>query len=173
MLDAQPAPSPSRRAFQGPLPAGMALLLIAASGCYVHVPADDPLPPPGASVRVTLEPEGIRRVRDEVGMDLEYLEGRLGEARGDSLVVSMLMSRLPGGGASTLRRNFALPMTEVDRVQREELSRSRTAMLAVGVGGILGYAISQFGAGSSGDPGPGNGDGDGSPVIIPWWSLGF
>ena len=140
--------------------AGAALLAVMLSGCYhyvAHSPAD-PIPP-GARVRVQLDPAGASAIDATIGPSVVTLEGETMEWRPDSIVLSVrsAQTRLGERFAWTGLR-AAFPPATVQRIERRELSRRRSVTLGVGtaLAGVLVIkaAIDAAGGGTPGGGGP-------------------
>ena len=129
-----------------------ALGVLFTSACQVYVPAGTPAPTPGSSVRVLIEPDAVERVREEAGQPMPpYLKGRLLGSGGDSVRVSVLMPVSPQD-VQRNRQVFSVSYSEVLEIQREALSRPRTALLAATVLGllVLAFASAESSGGSQG-----------------------
>lgn len=136
-------------------------------GCYAYLPAatvpggDAALA--GRTVRVTLTADGTRRVEPTLGAGVQEVEGVVERATADSLsmtvrqVTTATRERFASTGATV-----TLPRAVVSGTGVQELSRSRTAILAAGVAAVLG-SIAALVSASSG----GSGTGDTGPSPQP------
>ncbi len=121
-----------------PLSRGAATLGVLFSyACQVYVPAGTPAPTPGTLVRVLIEPDAVQRVSEEAGQPMPpYLRGRLLGSSGDSVRVSVLMPVNPQD-VQRNRQVFSVASSEVLEIQRQALSRPRTALLGGTVAALL------------------------------------
>lgn len=107
-----------------------------SSGCFHYVPTDLSTAAGGGDIRIHLtreRPDELQELFEspETGSTL----GRIVELGGDHLVVRVPLAgpagvRAPGPAVG---RDVRIPLQAVDRVERRELDRLRTAALAVGV----------------------------------------
>ncbi|MGH7505002.1 MAG: hypothetical protein ACRELX_05110, partial [Longimicrobiales bacterium] len=104
-------------------------------GCYRYTPAELPDVEPDAEVRVTLNDEGSNSVLPgSYAVGEQRVEGRLSGFSEDSLVISVWIGEAYRGTPfeSTYQR-VAIAREDVVSVEDRQLSKPRTALVAVGV----------------------------------------
>lgn len=160
-----------RSTVAGRVARGTLLLPLAAwslVGCYAYLPAatvpggDAALA--GRTVRVTLTTEGTRRVEPALGAGVVEVEGVLERAWPDSVRVAVRqVATQPTVGGRGERfassgSTVTVPRAAVAGLQVQQLSRSRSAMLAAGVAAALATVASlvsaSFGGSGTVEPGP-------------------
>lgn len=155
-----------RSTVAGRVARGILLLPVAAwslVGCYAYLPAaaapggDAGLA--GRTVRVTLTPEGTRLVQPVLGNGVLEVEGVVAKAGPDSLWLAVRqVATGPRDRFASTGTQVALPRSALSRLEVQQLSRRRTALLAAAVAAVLAtvasVASSSFGGSGSGDPGP-------------------
>ena len=133
-------------------------LLCAASACSVYHAAAPETVPVGARVRLTLTPAGSAALAPRLGGAVTGLEGEWAGERGDSIDVrvSQLLTA-PGVRVDWSGPPVTIARGDVRSVERESVSRGRTALLAGGVvaAGAALLAIVHRGGAASGEPGGG------------------
>jgi len=133
-------------------------------GCYAYLPVatvpggDAALA--GRTVRVTLTADGTRRVEPTLGAGVVEVEGVVERATADSvrLAVRQVATAVRGERFASTGNSVTVPRTVVSGMEVQQLSRSRTTILAAGVAAVLGSlaALVSASAGGSGtgDTGP-------------------
>ena len=148
---------------------GLALVLLLI-GCSVYVPhPPDAPPPPGTEVRVRLTTPGAVRVSRVFGQPVEEIQGRLLNAKGDSLGLSLTRATeygRPWDSADTLM----VARNEYFQLDEKRLDGKRTALFVGGVGVVSGIVIGAlFRAATRG--GEGEPPGDSDVALIPLFSI--
>lgn len=140
--------------------AAAALLAVMLSGCYRYTPhsSADPIPP-GARVRVQLDPAGARAIDATIGPSIVSLEGETMEWRPDSIVLSVRSAQTQlGERFAWTGLRAAFPPATIQRIERREISHRRSVALGVGtaLAGVLVIkaAIDAAGGGTPGSGGP-------------------
>ena len=115
---------------------------LVSAGCYRYVAADVATVDPQEDVRIVVTEQAAARLSPDLGMYTTSLNGRLREEAHDSLSISVPVTRAYQGrllesGWQTL----FLGRTEVLRVQRRELSRTRTVAAGVGAVAVLALVV--------------------------------
>lgn len=121
---------PRRGARRG-LAACLAVLVPVAVACHTYRRIESGVPDPGTSVRVRLADSATRARAGWEAAGSGELAGRALRHTGDSLVLSV--PGLTGGAGSLFRDTIAVPTSLVRRVEEEELSVWRSALLTAGV----------------------------------------
>ena len=157
---------PSRpRRWTSVLRSAAAIGALFGSACHIYVPLDQATPALGASVRVSITPDGAQALARAVGGPvLRNLDGRFVGTRGDSIRVSVLMDRDPRYAQQNLRQEFSVSRSDIVQLQSQVISRKRTTLFGVGVVGLLAMLASQFSS-SGGDPGSQNGPDPNAPLF--------
>jgi hypothetical protein len=120
---------------------GLIGLLFAANGCVQYVPLGAEPPAPGDEVRIYLSPEGQARFQAPSGGPLRSFEGRTVAVlpQGDSLQVMVPWGPVVDGTGQVGRRYVVtLHPSEVLATDRKTISRSRSALVGVGIAGVVG-----------------------------------
>jgi hypothetical protein len=132
-------------------------------GCYAYLPVAPAsaggAEAPGRTVRVTLTPQGTRRAEPTLGAGVLEVEGVVARATADSLWLAVrTVTTGPRDRFASSGAQVTFPRTDVAKVEVQELSRRRTALLAAGVAAVLAtivsVASSSFGGSGTGEPGP-------------------
>lgn len=137
-------------------------------GCYAYLPVatapggDAGLA--GRTVRVTLTAEGTRQVEPALGTGVVEVEGVVERATADSvrLAVRQVATAVRGERFASTGNTVTVPRAVVSGMEVQQLSRSRTTMLAAGVTAVL-AAIASLVSASAG----GSGTGDTGPAPQP------
>lgn len=147
-------------------------LAVFLAGCYRHVPVRIGAVPPGAEVRLRLSEEGVERVEDITGVRRAQVSGELLQWA-EEVMISVAFLTSDG---QSLRQQISVDADEVVSVDVRELDRTRTAVLAAGVGAVVGTAIVATvvkiigGSSQGGQPPPGEGGGQPGPSVS--WGFG-
>ena len=142
----------------------MALLTVANTACYSFVPlAAGVAPSAGEQVRVHLSAEGSAVHAESLGARVQWAEGTMSERRPDgSIVVGVVQVRRMDGSDHFWSGQgvVTLAPAHVTSVQQRKMDRgrTRTAMIALGVG-LVAIASLALGVGGAG----GGPDGGGTP----------
>jgi len=130
----------------------------ATTACRSYAPIALEAAPVDAPVRIALTDRGSADLADALGARTRELRGRVAE-RGDSAVVVHVSGVTREGADEEAWRGepVRLPLAAVARIERESLSRSRTALFAGGVLAVLALAVSALGNGEAVRGGPGGG----------------
>lgn len=151
----EPFPVPGSLAALSALARASAALVVSlvASACYATFPVQPETVPPGEEVVIHLSPEASQRTSMEAGYNVRTMSGRLAWVEEDSLSLSVFAGRRVQGMAVDNTRavyNFSRP--DVVLMERRELHRERTLLLAGGIVGAVVFTVLQ--ARSSGGTGP-------------------
>lgn len=123
----------------------VAVLALAAAGCYTWVPVQSP-PEPGRSVRASVTQAGAEALRPRLGPGVLEVDGLLLERRDDQL--SILLQEYVTRQAGTLSGNnepIQLSWPQVDGVHERRIDVVRSGLFGAAlVGGVV-AAISIFG----------------------------
>jgi hypothetical protein len=130
---------------------GPALVMLAAlatgQGCYTYRATDVGTVAPNEEVRVTLNDRGAGTVLPgAVGTGQRTVEGRFGELKDDSLVISVWIGEAYRGTPfETTYQRVAMPRIDVLAIENRQLSKARTAIVAAGVVALIVTAIDRLG----------------------------
>ena len=132
------------------------------AGCYVYRPVGTSVPPTGHQLRLTLTDAGTAILAPQLGPSVEAVGGRLIQDSSDAYVLSVVETRKRNGvEMSWLGEQVSISKSVVATVQRREFSRTRTALVTLGViAGIAGAREAFWGPGGvfgGAKPGPGPG----------------
>ena len=130
------------------------------AGCYTYRPATLETVPAGAEVRGLLGTEARIGLEDRLRLRLDYVNGRLVERTGDSLLVEI--RSLSATDGRPLYQRVALAQADVLRVDVKRLQVARTVALAAGLATVAILAVAK-GFWSTGGDGGGNGGGNEAP----------
>ena len=134
-------------------------LLMLAAGCYYYQPLQT-APQPGAYLQVMLTDSGTSHFWPYLGPDVGDLRGRLLTADPQSLALAVESVDLRHGQVLSWKgETVTLGRVYVARLEERRLSKSRTALMAVGSVAALIATLSVFtnlGIGSGGGPGGGH-----------------
>jgi hypothetical protein len=129
--------------------------LLVAQACYSYVPLETETPPLGETVALQITDRGRVGLADRFGAGLVRLEGRVTKVDTADVVLNVFrVSQVGGTGSRWSGESVRLDRGFVGSVQRRELSRSRSWLLAgaitVGVAAFI--ASNQLFGVFSGDP---------------------
>lgn len=128
----------------------MVAAMYCASACYSYSAVAPNTMPEGSTIRVTVTPEEAVRQRDNVGIFTETLEGRLLDARSDS--VGLAVRDWEGGPAD--RPDFstyvAIPRSSIVLLEEKRFNVGRTAVFA-GAAAAVAAAILAISVSPTGD----------------------
>lgn len=151
---------------------GLGIVVIGSillSGCYTYSPATLQSLRPSENVRIHLTETGTARVAEVLNDSRQTLEGELVDVspQGVSvLVVSALLQR--GTRSEALVQELLVAPEEVAGVQRRELDRFRTGMVAAAGAAVVAASIVRSWAGQRrGTTGPPTGGGEEARRPIP------
>ena len=138
----------TRRAIR--LRAAVLLLPWALTACRSYAPIAVEAAPVDAPVRIALTDRGSADLADVLGPRTRVVHGRVAE-RADSTVVLHVSSVKREGIDEEQWRGEAVrvPLAAVARVERQSLSRQRSALLAGGVLAVLALAVGVLGGGEA------------------------
>jgi hypothetical protein len=121
---------------------GVALTL---SGCFSYVPVELSTLPPGDQVRVELTRVGFAQLPELPNNAGPNLNGTLLQFDSDRLFLRVPVNvRLDGLVTQTVQQDLAIPVGEIEQLERRVLSRSRTAMSIGGGLATLGVIFLSF-----------------------------
>jgi hypothetical protein len=138
-------------------------VLALGQGCYGYRATELPSLVPGEEVRVELNEAEYRRVAPGAALvGANRLEGRFAGLTEDSLLLSVWIGEAYRGTPfESAYQDVPIPRSDVARVENRQLSRTRTALVSVGVAALIAVLIDSvglveiFGGGRGGDlPGP-------------------
>ena len=132
------------------------------AGCYVYRPVGTAVPPAGHQLRLTLTDAGTATLAPQLGPSVEAVGGRLIQDSADAYVLSVVETRKRNGvEMSWLGEQVSISKSVVATVHRREFSRTRTALVTLGLtAGIAGAREAFWGPGGVfGGPKPGPGPG--------------
>jgi len=138
------------------------LLLPALAGCYTYTVVTPDRVKPGQDVRARLRAEASDQLTQLLGADASLLEGELIAHEENELVLFVpAATRQVGFHSETLKQRVRVPESSVLLLERRQLDRTRTTLMAaavgLGVGAIAWNALSgQAGANTATGPGDGN-----------------
>lgn len=132
------------------------------AGCYTYVPINAETVAPPLRVRAYLSPEAAERVAPVVGGVHSAVDGRLVEAAGRSFYLEVTSAYVQQGmRTETLSQRLLLAPEDIVSLQRRELDRTRTYLLAgagaAAVGALIYTAVSGEAGGSTTQPPSGGG----------------
>lgn len=108
----------------------LAPLLVLVSGCYGYYPIAESSPA-GHEVQVTLTDSGAMVLARQVGPFADELNGRLVNASGNELVLSMSSVHQRDGNETSWRgERVAVPKPLVARLEERRFSRARTTLFS-------------------------------------------
>jgi hypothetical protein len=140
----------------------VAVPVILTAGCYRYEYVPLASAPVGEEVRVHLSEQGFARLidgqRDEAAVTSPRLDGRL-ELSADNLVVlTVTLPSDPGNSRVDLRQRLLIPAGDVLQVERRQLDKTKTAIVAVGttalVAALVVRSVSGTFGGSTKEPPP-------------------
>lgn len=137
----------SPRVPRGLVPA-LPFVLLAGQGCYTYHATELPRLTPGEQIRVELEDERDRTFVPGTSSMLgpRRLEGRFARLTEDSVIVSVWIGEAYAGTPfETAYQDVILSRGDVARVENRQLSKPRTAVVAVGALGVIAYLIDSLG----------------------------
>ena len=138
--------------------AAVLLLPWAVTACRSYAPIATAAAPVDAPVRIALTDRGSADLAEVLGARTREVHGRDAERTDSALVLRVTTVRREGADEERWRGEpVRLPLAAVARVEREALSRPRSALLVGGVLALLALAVSAVGGGEAvrGGPGPG------------------
>lgn len=139
-------------------------VLAVSVGCHRYVSVDASVPPVGEPVALDISDEGRVALRDRIGPGVDRIEGRMVGVDGNEYLVSVShIEQLNGPRSPWAGEVMRLDRGLVDRVQRREVSTTRTLAL---VGGIAaGVAILIVSGGFDAVFGDDDNGGNGEPPV--------
>lgn len=147
--------------------AGLAAVLLFA-GCYRLVPVSPESATPPMRVRAYLTPEATARMAPVLGEARAELDGRLVERTPQGIFLEVRAGEIQQGMASeVLTQRLLLAPADVVGLQRRELDRGRTALVAGAGAAVLGAVVYDMLTGESGGTGRPPGGGGPPEVRIP------
>ena len=132
--------------------------LIAMSGCYQYVPANQAALAATTPVSVELSARGSANVTSKIGSNVSAVQGDVTESSPSALTLAIRAVRRRGENTLSTwsGESITLAPEDIDEVKTRQLSRGRTAgasaaLIAASVGLVVGVAKATGGAsGSSG-----------------------
>ncbi len=138
--------------------AAVLLLPWATTACHAYAPITLETAPVDAPVRVSLTDQGSADLAAALGARTREVRGRVAERQDSALVLRVSAVKREGADEEAWRGEAVrLPLAAVARIERETLSRPRTALLAGGVLAVLALAVAALGDGEAVRRGPGGG----------------
>lgn len=130
------------------------------TGCFALVPVDYDAATPPMRVRAHLTPEAAERLAPALGGERTELNGRLVERTPEGIFLEVRAGEVPEGfGTEVFTQRILLAPGEVEALQRRELDRPKTALLAgagaVAVGAVIYDMLTGESGGTTSPPGPG------------------
>ena len=104
--------------------------LLIAAGCYSYVPLETETPPVGETVALQITDRGRVGLADRFGAGLVRVEGRVTKVDTADVVMNVFRVSQVGGGSRWSGESVRLDRGFVGSVQKRELSRSRSWLLA-------------------------------------------
>jgi hypothetical protein len=134
--------------------------LISSAGCYRYIPSEPAAVPPGERVRVFVTREALIRLGDLPVVEGSVLNGTLIRTEPTSIVLRLpVATRQTGFSMEVLGQDVFIPTDQVLQVERREVNRPITALLAVGATGLLaGLVVMIIGEAIQGEQHPSSGD---------------
>lgn len=128
------------------------------AGCYKYQPLQSSLPTKGASVQVSLTPDGTERVIRRFGPNIRQLEAKVLEVRQDTLSLAVRVARTPEGIESYFNGDtITLPLAGVSSISNRKFAVGPTMLIGgLLIGGTIGTAAALGSTSSTGGP-PGSG----------------
>jgi len=139
-----------------PLRWALLLLAVPALGaCYTYQPLAGPVAP-GMRVRAHLTTEGAVRQSEITGEPRRVMDGTVEAVENGSVTIEIHFGRNVGGftrGGEGLTQSVQIPRDQLEGLDERRLSKSRTVLLALGIGTTVGVALQQAIAGGGGGQG--------------------
>ncbi|MSR35720.1 MAG: hypothetical protein EXR95_03605 [Gemmatimonadetes bacterium] len=134
--------------------------LLSMAGCYRYIPSEPAAVAPGQRVRVFVTREALVGLGDLPMPEGSALNGTLVRAEPARLVLRLpVATRQTGFSVEVLGQDVFIPTEQVLQVERREVNRPFTALLAVGATGLLaGLVVLIIGEAIQGEQHPGSGD---------------
>ena len=115
-------------------------IAILSSSCHKYVPVQVAAVDPQEEVRIVVTEAAAARLSRDLGLYTTSLQGRLRQEPPDSISIAVPVTRVYQGRLlDSGRQVLFLGRSEVVRVDRREISRSRT--VAAGVGAVAVFAL--------------------------------
>ncbi len=135
-------------------------LLVSAMGCYTYVAVTPERLSPGQDVRARLQPDEGGELRSILGTEGSLVEGEVISQDDDALLLYVpTATRQVGFHSQTLKQRIRVPASSMLDLQRRELDRGRTALVATALGlgiGVLAWDALSGKAGANTSTGPGD-----------------
>jgi hypothetical protein len=110
---------------------GLAVVMLANTGCYTYQPIVDAQPQTGQTVSLELNDQGRAALSDQLGPGVLSVEGMLQQTTNNQYVVSVSSVRsIQGGTAHWGGERVTIPSSAVSRSNLRTLARGRTWGLA-------------------------------------------
>lgn len=110
--------------------------------CYSYTPVNLDSVAPGQSVRARVTGQALDRVRDQLGSDSRVVEGEVVVADNGSLLLGVTAAtRQVGFHFESLNQRITLHDRDVLELERKELDRTRTYVVAAGAGVAVGAIL--------------------------------
>jgi hypothetical protein len=110
----------------------LAILCLAATGCFRYVPVAPAAVQPRDEVKVRITDDAAVRLARALGRISSELDGRL-EQHPDSLLVSVWIGRdYPGTQFANVEQTFRIAPAELLEVRRRQFSPARTTIVTIG-----------------------------------------
>jgi len=134
-------------------------VLMFAAGCYRYVPVETTVPPVGQVIAFQISDRGRVDLADRFGPGVARIEGRVVGAEGEQYVISVSrVAQIDGESALWSGETIRLDRGLVGRLERRELSKTKTWLMAAGVTTTVVALIASasltglFGGDEPGDP---------------------
>jgi len=142
--------------------AAAAPFLMSAVGCYRYAYVPLPQAPVGQEVRVHVSAPGLARLtdrqKDDLALTKPTIEGQLVSASSQEIMLAVSVPVESSATRVDMRQRLLIPAGDVLQVERRQIDRTKTTLLAVGTTAVVGAVIwrsvrGKFG-GSTTEPGP-------------------
>lgn len=128
-------------------------MLIVLPACFRYVPLDAGMVQPGEDVRLVVSYDAQQGSSNRTALPAQSVEGQLVRAGDDSVAVSVWIGRdYRGTPFESTYQTFTVPRRDVLRIERRQLSKWRTGLVAVGA--AVGIAVLVDRMGLIEDPNP-------------------
>ena len=132
----------------------LASLVPLLAGCYTYAPLGTRTPEPNIEVRAQLTDEGTEQLGRLLGPNPVAVEGRVVGSTDQDLTLAVRAVTQRGGVENYWQgERVTLPRSGIATMQRRELSRRRSYLLAGGALAALVAAFIAFDIGGGGEPG--------------------
>ena len=117
-------------------------IAMGSGGCHKYVPVQVATVDPQEDVRIVVTESAAARLSQDLGLYTTSLQGRLRQEPPDSVSIAVPVTRVYQGRlVDSGRQVLFLGRSEVVRVDRRELSRTRTVAVGVGAVAVFGLIV--------------------------------